>query len=118
MAIVRFKRGDVMPSMTPEMLAYLDAMTPKEIERNALEDPDNPPLTDEELELGRVSRNIRLVREGLDLSQEEFAARYGFDINQLLDWENGRLLPDHAMRAYFRLIQRDPAAVAALVPAE
>ena len=118
MAIVRFKRGDVMPSMAPEMLAYLDAMTPKEIERNALEDPDNPPLTDEELELGHVSRNIRLMREGLDLSQEEFAARYGFDINQLLDWENGRLLPDHAMRANLRLIQRDPAAGAALVPAE
>ena len=32
MAIVRFKRGDGMPSMTPEMLAYLDAMTPEEIE--------------------------------------------------------------------------------------
>jgi len=118
MAIVRFKRGDIMPSMTPEMLAHLDAMTPEEIERNALEDPDNPPWTDEELELGRASRDIRLLRQELGLSPEEFAIRYGFDLKQYQDWENGRLLPDNAMRAYLRLIQRDPMAVAALVPAQ
>ena len=118
MAIVRFKRGDIMPSMTPEMLAHLDAMTPEEIERNALEDPDNPPWTDKELELGRVSRNIRLLRQELGLSQEAFVRRYGFDLKKYQDWENGRLLPDHAMHAYLLLIERDPTAVAALVPAE
>ena len=37
---------------TPEERVRLDAMTPEEIEANALSDPDNPPLTQEELEIG------------------------------------------------------------------
>lgn len=37
------------PQLTEAEWARLDAMTEEEIEANALSDPDNPPLTDEEL---------------------------------------------------------------------
>ena len=44
MGIVRFDLKDP-PKLTDEQLAGLDAMTPEEIERNAQEDADNPPMT-------------------------------------------------------------------------
>ncbi len=48
--IVRYRRDpNNLPQFTDEELARLDAMTEEEIEANALSDPDNPPLTDEEL---------------------------------------------------------------------
>jgi len=45
--IVRFTRDQVPEGRTD--WARLHAMTEEEIERNALEDPDNPPLTSDEL---------------------------------------------------------------------
>ena len=48
-------------------------MTEEEIEANALSDPDNPPLTDEELARMRPVPNPRRIRERLKLTQEQFA---------------------------------------------
>ena len=45
--IVRFSRDEVPVGRTD--WARLRAMTEEEIERNAADDPDNPPLTSEEL---------------------------------------------------------------------
>jgi putative transcriptional regulator len=34
--------------------------------------------------------NVRAIRSKLGLSQEDFAAGFGFTVNQIKDWEQGR----------------------------
>jgi uncharacterized DUF497 family protein len=51
------------PKLTPEERARLEAMTEEEIERNAESDPDNPPLTDEQLDRMVFARDVRLPEE-------------------------------------------------------
>jgi putative transcriptional regulator len=53
----------------------------------------------------------RIIRRGLGLSQEEFAARFHFPLGALRDREQGRKDPDTAARAYLRVIGHNPAAV-------
>lgn len=63
--------------------------------------------------------DVKALRRRLGLTQAEFSARYGFNIGRLRDWEQGRSSPDGAMRAYLKVIEREPAAVErALVAAE
>jgi putative transcriptional regulator len=57
--------------------------------------------------------DVRAVRENSGLSQSEFAARYGFSLRTLQEWEQGRAQPDSAVRAYLLVIDRDPQAVQA-----
>lgn len=40
--------------------ARVDSMTEEEIERNAAEDPDNPPMTEEEWSRARVMVPVRI----------------------------------------------------------
>ncbi len=51
------------PRLTPAQRARLDAMTEKEIERNAHEDRDNPPASEAELARAVAARAVRRVRE-------------------------------------------------------
>jgi putative transcriptional regulator len=55
--------------------------------------------------------NVREIRKNLHLSQDDFAAEFGFTINQIRDWEQGRSRPLDGLRAYLMIIQRDPQAV-------
>ncbi len=112
MAIVRYKRGEVPSAMTPEEWARLEAMTPEEIEQNALDDPDNPPSTDEELDRAVAGRFVRQTREATGLSQDKFAERFGLNVSRLRDWEQGRYLPDSFAMAFLRVIRKDPLYVA------
>jgi putative transcriptional regulator len=118
MGTVRFERGRVPQTMTRAQLDRLDALTPEEIEANAAADPDNPPSTDEELERAVTGRAIRLLREGLGLSQAEFAGRFHINLARLRDWEQGRHLPDSVARAYLRVIAREPGVVEAALKHE
>ncbi|WP_413993730.1 helix-turn-helix domain-containing protein [Labrys okinawensis] len=45
------------------------------------------------------------------MSQEEFAARFGFSVNTLRHWEQGLRQPEGPARAYLLVIERAPAAV-------
>ena len=99
------------PTMSKEEWARLDAMTDEEITAAAESDPDNPPLTDEELERMRLSRLVRVVRERTGLSQSRFAEMYRINVARLRDLEQGRTQPDSAMLAYLTVIAREPAAV-------
>jgi putative transcriptional regulator len=45
------------------------------------------------------------------LSQDDFAAEFGFTINQIRDWEQRRTRPLGALRAYLMIIKRNPQAV-------
>lgn len=55
--------------------------------------------------------NVRAVRESLNLTQEEFALRFGFNLSTLRGWEQGRRHPDGTARVLLKVIQNDPAAV-------
>lgn len=57
------------------------------------------------------SVNVRAVRIRLNLTQEEFAIRYGMTIARVRDWEQGRSAPDSVARAYLTVIERAPKAV-------
>lgn len=70
MGIVRYTREQLANMrMTPEEWARLEAMTAEEIEQNAIDDPDNPPSTDEELERGVAGRFVRQTREATGLAK-------------------------------------------------
>ena len=90
---------------------YLAAMTEAEIEANALSDPDNPPMTDEELSLMRPVPNPRQIRHRLHMTQEQFATRFHLRIGTVRDWEQGKKEPDSAAKTLLRVIDHNPEAV-------
>jgi putative transcriptional regulator len=55
--------------------------------------------------------DVRAIRSRLDLSQEDFAAAFGFTVHQIRQWEQGRSRPLGAVRAYLLIINRDPKRV-------
>jgi putative transcriptional regulator len=57
--------------------------------------------------------DIKAMRERLELTQEQFALRYGLDLDAVRNWEHGRRKPDTAARSYLRAIYNDPRAVEA-----
>jgi putative transcriptional regulator len=103
----------VHPDGREEVLAErpIRPMTDEEVHAAALSDPDNPPLSEEQLkQLKRVPR-VRTLRRALGLTQEEFAARFHIPLGTLRDWEQGRTEPDQPTRAYLKVIARDPDGV-------
>jgi putative transcriptional regulator len=73
-------------------------------------DSDNAPLTAEAWSRLRPVPRVKTLRRALDLTQEEFAARYHIPLGTLRDWEQGRTEPDQPARAYLRVIAHDPEA--------
>ena len=55
--------------------------------------------------------DVAAIRSRLGLSQAEFAARFGFKLDALQNWEQGRRYPDAAARAFLSVIDREPDAV-------
>ena len=105
--------GSTRPYVSPTKTdwARLEAMTEEEIEANALADPDNPPLTPEELARMRPVPNPRRIRERLKLTQEQFAQTFEIPLGTLRDWEQGASYPDRSARTLLRVIDQDPDAV-------
>ncbi|CVI62034.1 conserved hypothetical protein [Agrobacterium salinitolerans str. Hayward 0363] len=93
--------------------ARLHAMTDEEAEANALADPDNLPLSAEQLAAAPRMPRIKIIRRALKLTQEEFSARYHIPLGTLRDWEQGRSEPDQPARAYLKVIAVDPEGTAA-----
>ena len=88
-----------------------DAMTAAERRRAANGDPDARPLTAADLRRMKRTPQVKIVRRALGLTQEEFADRYHIPLGTLRDWEQGRVEPDHAPRAYLTVIAREPETV-------
>lgn len=107
-----FPDGSTKPIESRTDWARLEAMTEEEIEANALADPDNPPITPEELARMRVFPHPRRIREKLQLTQEQFSERFEIPLGTLRDWEQGVSYPDRAARTLLRVIEQDPEAVA------
>jgi putative transcriptional regulator len=59
--------------------------------------------------------DVKSIRSQLNLSQESFAATFGFTINQVKDWEQGRSQPLGGVRAYLMLIGTSPDQVRSLL---
>jgi len=51
------------------------------------------------------------LRERLSLTQEQFAARFGFSVATLRHWERGDRSPSGASLVLLNVINNDPAAV-------
>jgi putative transcriptional regulator len=88
-----------------------DAMSDEQRHQAALSDPDARPLTEDDFRRMKRTPRAKIIRRALGLSQEDFAARYHIPIGTLRDWEQGRVEPDQAARAYLTVIARDPEAV-------
>jgi putative transcriptional regulator len=93
-------------------------MTKAERHAATVRDPDAQPLAPETMKSMKRTPQVRVIRRALELSQEEFSARFHIPLGTLRDWEQGRKDPDAAARAYLIVIGRNPAAVTeALHPA-
>ena len=55
--------------------------------------------------------DVRAIRARLGMTQQEFAIQFGFNINTLRHWEQGRRVPEGPTRAYLLVIDREPQAV-------
>jgi putative transcriptional regulator len=61
--------------------------------------------------------DVKAIRARLDLSQDDFAASFGFTVSQVRDWEQGRSSPVGGLRAYLMLIESDPVSVQTMLHA-
>jgi putative transcriptional regulator len=55
--------------------------------------------------------DVRAIRAKLGMTQQEFAASFGFSVNTLRHWEQGKRQPEGPTRAYLRVIERAPRVV-------
>jgi putative transcriptional regulator len=55
--------------------------------------------------------DIASIRQRLNLSQRQFADRFGLSLSTVRDWEQGRRHPDRSARILLRVIEREGEAV-------
>ncbi len=55
--------------------------------------------------------NVADLRQRLSLTQEQFAARFGFSVATLRHWERGDRSPSGASLVLLNVIDRNPTAV-------
>jgi putative transcriptional regulator len=93
-------------------------LTGEQALQNALADPDNPPLTDDQLARMRRVPDPQEIRQRLGLTQREFSQQFQIALGTLLDWEQGARRPDSAAQAYLRVIAAVPDAVRRILQTE
>jgi DNA-binding transcriptional regulator YiaG len=64
------------------------------------------------IRLAAMPIDVRVVRQSLGLTQEQFALRFGLDMDAVQNWEQGRNTPDRTSLAYLRTIAQHPEAAA------
>lgn len=99
------------PKLTATEAARLDAMSDAEVTAAALTDPDNVPLSNDELMRMETSLSVRRARQRTGLSQTGFARAFHINVARLRDLEQGRTRADSALLAYLAVIEREPEAV-------
>jgi putative transcriptional regulator len=55
--------------------------------------------------------NVKAIREKLNMSQKEFALRFGFHISSVRNWEQGRRFPEGSARVLLKVIEHSPQTV-------
>jgi putative transcriptional regulator len=61
--------------------------------------------------------DVKAIRKKTGLSQEKFAASYGFTVEQIRGWEQDRSRPLGGVRAYLVMIDSDHEGVARILEA-
>ena len=51
------------------------------------------------------------IRAKIGMSQSRFAATFGVNVRTIQEWEQGRVVPSVAARAFLTVIDREPDAV-------
>lgn len=103
--------GSIRPISAERDLARLQSMTEEEVEANARSDPDNLPLTDNDLEEFRRLPNPRDIRNRMSMTQADFATIFEIPLGTLRDWEQGRRQLDAAAQVLLRVIEQHPDVV-------
>ena len=116
MTIVRRTRADV--DLSKIDWPALQATDDSEIEAQIAADLDTAPIFTPD-ELARAKRvvpppapdDVKAIRQRLGLSQEAFAARYGFSVETIRNYEQGHRRPTGPARVLLRVIAAEPDAV-------
>jgi len=57
--------------------------------------------------------DVKEVRERLNMTQQEFASKFGFSMGTLKNWEQGHRRPDGPARVLLTVIAKNPEVVMA-----
>lgn len=106
---VKLDPGHPLPD--PTDWDKLRAKPDGEVNAAARADPDAKPLT--AAGLGRLLPvpDVRAIRRGLGMTQEQFARAFKLALGTVRDWEQGRSGPDGPARVLLTVIARNPQAV-------
>jgi len=55
--------------------------------------------------------DVKAIRRRLGMTQEQFAARFGFTVSAVREWEYRRRQPERSARVLLMVIANDPDAV-------
>jgi putative transcriptional regulator len=116
MPIVRRTRADL--DLSKVDWQRVATTTDREIAKQIAVDPDTAPIFSAR-ELSRAKRvvpppaaeNVRAIRRRLGLTQVEFAARYGFSLETIRNYEQGHRRPAGPARVLLKVIASEPDAV-------
>ena len=109
-SITKFRLNPKKPPKTD--WRDFDAMSQAERHQAALSDPACPPATEAQLARARRVPTVRALRKKLNMTQEQFAARFHLPLGTIRDWEQGAHRRDKAAQALLRVIAKNPDAVA------
>jgi DNA-binding transcriptional regulator YiaG len=88
---------------------------PAELDARAVDQDGLEPLRSLGVGASRIasppSVDVRAIRKNLGLSQADFAARFGLELDTIRDWEQGRYAPDRAAVVLLAVIEHHPEAV-------
>lgn len=60
---------------------------------------------------GMTGIDVRAIRISLQMTQEMFAEKFGFNLSTLRQWEQGRARPDGAARTLLMVVSRSPEII-------
>lgn len=115
MAIVRLNSSDIDRATILAEVAALPEVSEAQIDAWAAEDGDA--WTNADFASARVvfpppsAAEVRALRERLSLSQTQFANRFGFRVETIQQYEQGRRTPSGPAATLLRVIAADPEAV-------
>jgi putative transcriptional regulator len=103
--------GDAVSDPSDEEMDWgaLDALSDEDVRLAVVADPDARPLTQAQLRAGHRVPDVRTIRARLDLSQSEFATRFGFSTRTVQEWEQRRSIPNRGYRLYLHAIAQPMA---------
>ena len=65
-----------------------------------------------------MTTDVRKIRQSLNLTQIQFAERFGFNLSTLRCWEQNNRIPSKATRVLLRIIERAPKIVEEIMRSE